>query len=330
MCVRSVRSQTLSFLVAVLTAVGLLATTRAAEGLAAQERPPTVDRVIELHKNGISENILVTWIKQANTPLKLTTDELLKLSSAKVPDRVVQALMDPTTSSQATAPAPAGTAPSLVLSPTGIPMAVSGTPKASGATTDDRTAPGDPDEPMSPHDSGIYLYQTVPAVKMILLEPVAYTGANTSALLHSIIALVPKVTRASIPGSEASIRATETSPIFYFYFEDRAAGLGKPSFLGGISSPNQFGLVKLEQKKTSRETSIQRESAIGGSSGTNQKASVAFKAERLKSGLYKVTFPQPLTSGEYAFMVSSGFSGAQQAGAASPIQIFDFGVDILK
>jgi hypothetical protein len=150
-------------------------------------------------------------------------------------------------------------------------------------------------------------------------------------MLHTLVSsLIPKVTRASIPGSEASLRATERSPIFYFYFEDRAAGLGKPSFLGGISSPNQFVLVKLEQKKNNRETSIQRESALGGSSGTNRKDSVGFKAERQKAGLYKVTFPQPLAAGEYAFMVSSGLTGAQQAGAASPIQIFDFGVDIVK
>jgi hypothetical protein len=148
--------------------------------------------------------------------------------------------------------------------------------------------------------------------------------------LNSLIGLIPKVTRASIPGNEASIRATETSPTFYFYFEDRAVGLGKPTFFGGISSPNQFVLVKLDKKKNSRETTIHQESAIGGASGTNRKASVTFKAERLKAGLYKVTFPQGLEEGEYAFMVSSGFAGAQQAGAASPYQIFDFGVDILK
>ena len=318
-----------AYLLAALTVVGFMATTGAAE-LGAQEPPPTVDRVIELHKSGVSENVIVTWIKQANAPLKLTTDDLLKLSATKVPDRVVQALMDPTISSQAPAPAPAGTTPAVILGPTGVPIAVPGTVKASGATTDDRTGAGDPNDPQSAHDSGIYLYQTKPAVKMVLLEPTAYTGANTSAFLNSLIAIIPKVTRASIPGNEASIRATERNPAFYFYFEDRAAALGKPSFFGGISSPNQFVLVKLDKRKNSRETSIQQESALGGSSGTNRKASVAFKAERLKAGLYRVTFPEDLKEGEYAFMVSGGIAGAQQAGAASPIQIFDFGVDILK
>jgi hypothetical protein len=328
MCCPFLKTQNAVSTRAVLAVIGLLSMAGTVTDVAAQEPPPTVDRVIELHKSGVSENILVIWIKQANVPLKLTTDELLKLSAAKVPDRVVQTLMNPTSTSQAAIPGSAPTAPSVILSPTGMPMAVSTTPRASGATTDDRTAAGDPSDPMSTHDSGIYLYQTVPTIKMILLEPTAYTGANTSALLNSLISLVPKVTRANIPGNEAGIRVNETSPTFYFYFEDRAAGLGKPSFLGGISSPNQFVLVKLERKKNSRETSIKRESSIGGSSGT--KDGVAFKAERLKAGLYKVTFPQPLAAAEYAFMVSSGFTGAQQAGAASPIQIFDFGVDILK
>jgi hypothetical protein len=312
-------------LVAVLSLPGV------GRDIAAQEGPPTVDRVVELHKSGVSETILVAWIRQSQSPLKLTTDELLKLSAAKVPDRAIQALMDPATNLQASPPASAPAGPSVILSPTGVPMAVPTTLRPSGATTDDRTAAGDPNDPAAPHDSGIYVYQTLPTVKMILLEPTAYTGASTNALMNSLVSsLIPKVTRANIPGNEASIRVNETSPTFYFYFEDRAAGLGKASFFGGISSPNQFVLVKLERKKNTRETSISRESALGGSSGTNRKDAVAFKSERLKAGLYKVTFPQPLMGGEFAFMVSSGFSGAQQAGTASPMQIFDFGVDIVK
>jgi len=62
-------------------------------------------------------------------------------------------------------------------------------------------------------------------VKMTFLEQTAYTGAKTSSFWNQVISeLIPKTTRAVIPGNEASIRATTKDPVFYFYFEDRAGG----------------------------------------------------------------------------------------------------------
>jgi hypothetical protein len=299
--------------------------------LAAQEGPPSVDRVIELHRKGISESVLIGWIKQANTPVKLSADDLVKLTDAKVPERVVNAIMNPVGAFEMPLPAaPASTPSTVVVAPTGVPMATAApVSRPSGATTDDRTAAGDPNDPMSPHDSGIYLFETEPAVKMTFLEQTAYTGSKTSSFMHQFLTeLIPATTRALIPGGEASIRATTKDPAFYFYFEDRAGGLGKINYFGGVTTPNQVVLVKLEKKKNARETTIRKESLIGGSSGTH--GAVQFKAERLKAGLYKVTIPQGMAPGEYAFMVSANIVGAQQAGAASPIQIFDFGVDVLK
>ncbi len=294
--------------------------------LTAQEGPPSVDRVIELHKKGISEQVLVSWLRQSNAAVKLTPEDLVKLSGAKVPDRVVQTLMDPAPSPEMPLPS---APPPLVVTPNGIVGTAGAVGRPSGATTDDRTAAGDPNDPLAAHDSGIYLYETEPAVKMTFLELTAYTGAKTSSFMNQFLTqLIPKTTRAVIPGNEASTRATTKDPVFYFYFEDRAAGLGKINYLGGASSPNQFVLVQLEKKKKTRETTIAKESLIGGSSGTH--GAVAFKSERLKAGLYKVSIPTGLAAGEYAFMVSANLVGAQQAGAASPLQIFDFGVDILK
>lgn len=63
-------------------------------------------------------------------------------------------------------------------------------------------------------------------------------------------------TKAVIAGPRASIRA-EGSPVFYFYFDDKAAGLGKSYFgIANVSNPNQFALIKLEVAKSNRETVI--------------------------------------------------------------------------
>ena len=119
--------------------------------------------------------------------------------------------------------------------------------------------------------------------------------------------------------------------MFYFYFEDKAAGLGKGAFgAGAVSNPNQFALVKLEVTKSSRETIIGEFGTFGTSSGTNQKSMVSFKSERLKPGLYKVVPNSPMEPGEYCFLVSQVNMGAFGAGASGASQIFDFAVTPYK
>src|SRR5215510_14046712 len=67
----------------------------------------TVDDVIALYKAGISENVLIVRINQSNKPLQPSTQELLKLAQAKVPDGVIQALMNPGTAPAAAPAVPA-------------------------------------------------------------------------------------------------------------------------------------------------------------------------------------------------------------------------------
>lgn len=69
-----------------------------------------------------------------------------------------------------------------------------------------------------------------------------------------------------------------------------------------MSNPSQFALVKLEIKKSNRETIIGELGALGASLGTHEKSMTPFKSERVRTGLYKVTFPGPLEEGEYCFI----------------------------
>ncbi|MBI1745927.1 MAG: hypothetical protein HYR55_04975 [Acidobacteria bacterium] len=286
----------------------------------------TVDTVIRLHKSGISEDILITKIKQNNKPFDLSADEILKLQEAKVSDRVIQMLMDPTldpkTAEGKTAPAPSAR-------PIALPGVSVGKP--TGATPDGATPAGDPNDPATTHDSGIYLYQEGQrAPKMTLLEPAAYTGAKTGGVFVSAVTygLKKAKQKAVLQGARANIRAADKNPVFYFYFEDKAAALGKSGFHGAgtISSPNQFVCIKLEEKKSARETIVMEMGSLGTSSGTHEKSIVGFKSEKLRPGIYKVIFNKSLEPGEYAFIVGMTIGGASAAGAALPLQIFDFGV----
>lgn len=118
-----------------------------------------------------------------------------------------------------------------------------------------------------------------------------------------------------------------------FIFDDKAAGLGSNSFGGAnISNPNQFALIKLNVDKKSRSTEIGQFSMWGGSAGTNEKATVGFKSERVRPGLYKITVAEAMKPGEYCFVASAGVNGAATpygAGTSNSHDLFDFGLDTL-
>lgn len=195
------------------------------------------------------------------------------------------------------------------------------------------SASRDPNDPEAPHDSGIYLLAQGPSNdknEMIVLEPAAYTGSKTGGTFAAAMTagIVKAKQKAIIQGNKASVRESNPNPVFYFYFEDKAAALGKAGMFGAgsITSPNQFTCIKLDVKDKTRETIIMEVGAFGASSGTSQKAIRAFKSTRIRPGVYKVIFLENLEPGEYAFLAGTAIGGAAMAGAAMPLQIFDFAI----
>jgi len=151
--------------------------------------------------------------------------------------------------------------------------------------------------------------------KLTVLEQASSQGSKTGGGLgFALTGGIKKMkTKTVIPGQHASIRTSEAQPVFYFYFEDKAAGLGKFG-TATVSNPNQFALVKLDVTKSSRETIIGESGLSGMNTGAAEKSMVTFKSERLRSGLYKVAANGPMEPGEYCFLASQGS------------QIFDFAV----
>jgi len=281
------------------------------------QEPLTNESVIKLIKAGLSEEIVISMVKSQPAKYNVGTDQIIALKKEGVPDRVLAAMIEKSAGSSG---------------PTSA-VIVPGVARPTGATPAAGTeAVGDPNDPMTPHDSGIYLYIRDRAGNptMTLLEPAAYQGSKTGGLFTSALTagLKKAKMKAVIPGSKATIRTNDLQPVFYFYFEDKAAGLGRSPWTtgGNISSPNQFVLVKLESKKNNRETIIGEFGALGASTGTHEKSMVAFKSEKLRAGLYKIVPALEMQPGEYCFMVSSGAMGAYGSGAAGAMQIFDFGI----
>jgi hypothetical protein len=302
-------------------------TTTAAKPLAL-----TVDGVLSMVQGGLSDDVIVARLRKEDKPFDLSPDDLLRLKKAKVSDAVLKVMMDPKADATASAQSsPQGPATVVVQSPLFPGISA---PRASGATpASGGNASGDPNDPMVPHDSGIYLYTKDRDGKpqMIVLERAAYQGAKSSGMFGTAIThgIVKAKSRAMINGPHAGIQVNETSPTFYFYFDDKQAGLGKTYFgVGSLSNPKQFVLLKLEVKKSDRETVIGKFSEWGSSSGADAGATVPFKAERIRTGLYKVTV-DAMQPGEYCFYASSGRTTAAGPIAVSTTtgsDIFDFGV----
>jgi hypothetical protein len=290
----------------------------------------SVQDVIAMKQAGLSDDIVIAKIQQHNVPSDLSTDELIGLKKEKVSDAVIRALIDP----KAQSPAGSSLPTTIVVQNPGLAALSNINP--SGATPEaGQTAVGDPNDPLTPHDSGIYLYTKDHAgnPKMVMLERAAYQGAKTGGMFASAMTYgaVKMKTKAIIPGTKAALRITDSKLIFYFYFDDRAAGLGRSSFLGAnITNPNQFALLNLKVEKNSRTTEIGQFSMWGGSSGSDEKSMIAFKSERIGPGLYKVEVAGDLKSGEYCFVASSStVVSAYGAGATTAHDLFDFGIDAM-
>ncbi len=299
----------------------------------------TVDQVIGMVNAGLSDDVIIARLRKEDKAFDLTPDDMIRLKNAKVSDAVMKVMLDPQAAPAAPAPpSPPATVITMPVMPgVSIPGASSLVPKPSGATP----APGvnavvDQNDPLQPHDSGIYLYTKDRAGKpqMIVLERASYQGAKSGGMLgYSMTYGLKKMkTKAVIPGTRAGIRVQDAAPVFYFYFDDKQAGLGKTYFgMSNLSNPNQFALLRLEVKKSDRETVIGQMGALGTSSGSDANSMVPFKSERIRAGLYKVSIDQ-IRSGEYCFMGTSGPQvtgmAAAYGGVTGATDLFDFGADV--
>ena len=265
----------------------------------------TVDQIISMSQAGVSDNVILSLLRKNNHPFDLTPERIIELKKANVSEAVIQTMLDPKYVSP---------------QPQALTVTVSPTVNPSGATIPvGATVTGDPNDPLSPHDSGIYLFSQG---KMIELDRAAYQEQNVTAGITTLITfgLAPTKLKAEIPGRQAEIQTADASPVFYFYFDDKPAGLGKSQIIR-LSNPSQFVLLKLHVGKQNREITVGSVALYGSSVGTDLKSRIPFKSHRVRSGLYKITLEQPLKSGEYCFVAS-----AVNAGAAMPTDIYDFGI----
>jgi hypothetical protein len=262
------------------------------------------DSVVKMVKAGFSDDLIVTTINSQPGAYDASADGLIALKSAGVSDKVVAAIV-----AKGSAPAPAAVA----------------APSTASAGTN-------PDDPNASHEAGIYFYSANAAGhKMTELEPSVYSQSKTGGMMASAMTygIAKAKSKAVLRGAHANARVSDPNAVFYFYFEQQAAGLSEASSpFGGTSTPNEYTLLKFDVKSDTRETVVGKFNAYGASGGVDDKAVVPFTYEKLRPGVYRVTLKSPLQSGEYGFISNGGtvVAGPYAAGTTNS-RVFDFGRD---
>jgi hypothetical protein len=177
----------------------------------------------------------------------------------------------------------------------------------------------DSPDPLVPHPSGIYLSGTD---KMTRIESTTTREARTSGMLGAVLTggLTGLRVKAAINGAVAPLKIKQKFPVFYFYFDQAAQGLGATG--GTVTSPNEFSLIRFEQKKGKREAVVGSAGLGGQKAGLRDKDQREFQSDQIAPGVYKVTVSSELTPGEYGFV-----SGSVGSGANATFRVFDFGVE---
>lgn len=277
-----------------LSMLMLLAFARSSQ---AQTKADTVTNktVIQLKTAGLGADIIKAKIQGSPCHFDVSTDALIALKKANVPDDIIAAMLNKSHS-------------------------------VSGVSTN-QTSMADTATNVTP---GIYFCNGKPC-RLTELEASVYSQAKMgSGILTALTYGAAKTKmKATLGSDKANLQIEESKPVFYFYFDKSSSNSfgnnGAQAFwFASATSPNEFLLVKFSTTKKSREVVTGSWNSYAGmSSGIDDKNKVPFKYEKISQGVYKVYTEQDLKDGEYCFM----YAGGTALYGNAPLQkVYDFGI----
>lgn len=262
----------------------------------------TNDDIIKLLAAGIGEPAIIAKIKSSPSQFDLSTDHLIALSSKGVTSNILAAMLD----------------------------------SARGVTAakEEELSLDSPD-PSVPHYTGVYLMTDAPPVKMQRINPTASNQAKTGGILGYALTMgiASMSVKAAIPNDAARITTKSAKPVFYFYFDEsvpKGAGNGSSTWVNGVgtvvSSPAELTLTQFVVKKGRREARVGSVNIAGAKSGVMDKDQIAFEAELIRPGVFKVMPTSNLAAGQYGFIHAMSGGGSVAGGGAMTARVFDFAV----
>ena len=250
----------------------------------------TNGKVIELYQKGLSASIITNKIKASKSNFDVSSDALINLKDQKIPDDIVNAMVE-----------------------------------ASGSSSAIKIT--DPNDPFSLHESGIYLELKTTQKELKEMEPTVTSQSKSNDAARILVSgLINSKNKVTIAGKAARLQIDSIQsnpPVFYFYFEPGGNSLNSStvnSNFQNATSPNEFMLVHMNIKRNSREFTTGKANNFSSQSGIDDKQLALFDYEKLASGIYKVTPKQQLPVGEYCWMYAGHNTKDQGA------KVYDFGI----
>ncbi len=256
----------------------------------------TNEKIIQLSKIGLQPSVIINKIQTSYTYFDVSTEGLIHLSTNGVSAEVINEMMKTNFDAD---------------------MAIANQK--------------DFDDPATPRASGIYYFNPLTQEKKLRkVDPAVVStsksgGVGISLAFAATYGIAKESLKSELAGSKSNLQIEEASPEFYFYFEENTNPYEDSWFFASATSPNEFVLVKFDEKKSSREMIVGDMNAFGGSSGIPNKVKVSFSYEEINPGIYKVFFKQPLKSGEYCFIYANSTPTRR-----SNDKVFDFGIKYPK
>lgn len=246
-------------------------------------------KIIQLTKIGLQPSVIVNKINSSVNLFDVSTDGLIKLSENNVATEVMNEMMKYDNHQQ-----------------------------ASIANQKDMK------DPLSMRPLGIYYYDKNDAEKPIKrIDPSVSSSAHSGG--GSFYGIGGSKELSNISGENSQTQIAETSPVLYFYFEKNGRPGSDDWWFATATSPKEFVLVKLDVSKKARTFQIGGSTTVMGFGGENagipEKMKLPFEYTEIADGIYKVTFKQPLKTGEYCFVYASSTPDM-----FSNNKVFDFGI----
>ncbi|MBO0950909.1 hypothetical protein [Fibrella forsythiae] len=258
--------------------------------------------IIDMYQGGVSRDVITKKIQYSETSFSLSTDDIVALKTARVPDQLVKVMMIPKRAQQQS------TNPNLIAGalpehPETLPIAA-------------RSRFAEP---------GIYYeeYKT-PKPQYVQLEPTTTNQTKTGSVGESVAGqLTGGITgtsrRVGLANKSANMVVEDNRPVFYLVFSGGRKVMNEvaESVFDGVASPNDFVLLRTKVSGRGREFSVGNQSAYTSETGFAA-GSVPFRFKKISAQLYKVYFEQDVAAGEYAFLYNKGSE------FTSSLKIYDF------
>lgn len=256
--------------------------------------------IIQLSKIGLPPTTIVSKIQNSKTNFDVSIDALIKLKNEGVDGSVINEMIN-----------------------------TSG--KAEKDNQKAASEKKDMSDPKTMRKPGIYYFKAegnqFTPVDPTVMSTTKSGGFGSALAQHYTYGIAKSKVKSSLGGSNSRRQIMETKPTFFFYFQEN----GNDNMMHGAAnwwfatatSPNEFALVKCNEKDASREIEVGESNYYGSQTGINEKQKIAFDYEQIAEGVYKVVPKFQLEKGEYCFI----YTGAiPTAGGYLNDKVFDFGI----